>query len=193
MMAMTRRNKAGTALVVLAVVLFVVPAFFPVQPVLVHNTGDSQPGDPQLIREDGYELIAYENLSERGQELYVQTLENGGEYRIQEGGGAPGFSYPTEDERRAAFRNDSLVLPGQYVIKRPEDDAGLPQADERPFGPPREDETAEERRERNLRYDAMETRTEQPPLGSVPQLLRLLAALLAVISLGVGGYLLSSK
>jgi hypothetical protein len=39
----------------------------------------------------------------------------------------------------------------------------------------------------------METRTEQPPLGALPQLLRLVAALLAVVSMGVGGYLLSSK
>ena len=35
---MNRRNTLGTALVVLAVVLFVVPAVFPAQPVLIHDT-----------------------------------------------------------------------------------------------------------------------------------------------------------
>jgi hypothetical protein len=190
---MTRRNTLGTALVVLAVVLFVIPAFFPVEAVLIHNTRDSQPGEPDLIREDGYEIVAYENLSDRGQELYVQTLENGGEYSVSQSEGAPDFSYPTNAERRAAFENESIDRPGAVVILRPEDDTALPPADERPFGPPRENETEQERRDRNLRYDAMQTRTEQPSLGSVSQLLRLLAGLLAVISLGVGGYLISSK
>jgi len=193
MIPTTRRNRVGAALVLLAVVLFVVPAFFPVQPTLVHDTRDTVPGDPEMIREEGYGIVAYENLSERGQELYERTLENGGEYRISQGEGAPDFAYPTDAERRAAFRNDSSERPGGIVIERPEDDAGLPPAGERAFGPPREGETEEERRERALRYDAMQTRMEQPPLGSPPQLLRLAAALFAVISLGVGGYLLSSK
>lgn len=190
---MNRRNTLGTALVVLAIVLFVIPAFFPVQAVLVHDTRDTVPGEPEIIRDNGYEIIAYENLSDRGRELYVRTLENGGEHSVSRGEGAPEFSYPTDAERRAARENGSTERPGAIVIVRPEDDAALPPADERPFGPPREDETAEERRERNLRYDAMETRTEQPDLGTLPQLLRLLAGLLAVVSLGAGGYLLSSR
>jgi len=193
MMPTSRRNKVGTALVGLAVVLFVVPAFFPVQAMLVHDTRASVPGEPELIREEGYEIVAYGNLSERGQELYGRTLENRGEYRIGQGEGASEFEYPTSAERRAAFENESRERSGRIAIKRPEDDAGLPQADERAFGPPREDESEEERRERSLRYDAMDTRTEQPPLGAPSQLARLAAALLAVISLGVGGYLLSSK
>lgn len=197
---MNRRNAVGTALVVLAVVLFVVPAFFPVQPTLVHDTRPSVPGEPEIIRDDGYEIVTYENLSDTGQELYVRTLENGGEYRINRGGGAPEFEYPTDAERRAVIRNDSSEppgriseRPGRIVVKRPQDDAGPPPADERAFGPPRENETEQERRERALRYDAMETRTEQPPLGALPQLLRLVAALFAVVSMGVGGHLLSSR
>jgi hypothetical protein len=192
-MDMNRRNTVGTALVVLAVVLFVVPVFFPVQPALVHNTRDTVPGEPEIIRDDGYEIVTYENLSDTGQDLYVRTLENGGEYRINQGGGAPEFEYPTDAERDAAFENETIERPGGIVIVRPEDDAGLPPADERAFGPPRENETEQERRERALRYDAMETRTEQPPLGALPQLLRLVAALFAVVSMGVGGHLLSSR
>ncbi len=196
MIPMNRRNTLGTVLVVLAIVLFVIPAFFPVQAVLIHNTEASQPGEPELIREDGYNIIPYQNLSDRGQELYVRTLESGGEYSVTQGSGAPDFSYPTDAERRAAFENESVegpVAPGGVVIVRPGDDANLPPADERPFGPPRENETDQERRDRNLRYDAMQTRTEQPSLGDPSQLLRLLAGLLAVISLGVGGYLISSR
>ena len=194
---MNRRNKLGTALVVLAVVLFVVPAFFPVQAVLVHDTRETVPGEPDAIREEGYDIVAYGNLSDRGRELYVRALENGGEYRVGHGEGAPEFEYPTDEERRAAFRNETRERPGGIVIERPEDDANLPPADERFFGPPQEEEeeeeNADERRERARRYDAMETGTEHPPLGSPPQLIRLLATLLAVVSLGVGGYLLSSK
>jgi hypothetical protein len=190
---MNRRNALGTVLVALAIVLFVVPVFFPVQAVLIHNTEGSQPGEPELIREDGYDIVAYENLSDRGQELYVQTLENGGEHSVTQGDGASDFEYPTSAERRAAFENETINRPGAIVIVRPENDAALPQADERPFGPPREGETEEERRERHLRYDAMDTRIEQPSLGSLSQLLRLIAGLLAVVSLGAGGYLLSSR
>jgi hypothetical protein len=190
---MTRRNTLGTTLVALAAVLFVVPAFFPVQPMLLHDTGSTVPGEPEMIRDDGYEIVAYGNLSDRGQDLYVQALENGGEYAVSQGEGAPDFAYPTDAERRAAYRNGTSVRPGSIVIRRPADDAGLPPADERAFGPRREGETDEERRERALRYDAMDTRTEQPDLGAPTQLARLVAALLAVVSMGVGGYLLSSK
>ncbi|MFC7193496.1 hypothetical protein ACFQL4_00705 [Halosimplex aquaticum] len=55
------------------------------------------------------------------------------------------------------------------------------------------EEQLQQRREQAMRYDAMETSTEQPPLGATPQLLRLAAVLFAVLSLGVGGYLFSSK
>jgi hypothetical protein len=193
---MNRRNRLGTALVVLAVVLFVVPALFPVQAMLTHDTRHTVPPDPESIQENGFEIVGYENLSERGRELYVRTLENGGEYRVRQGQGAPGFEYPTREERRAALtgETDRSERPGSIVIKRPEDDSGLPEADEDRFGPPREEgENASERRELTMRYDAMRTFLEQPPLESPPQLARLVAALLAVLSLGVGGYLLSSK
>ena len=193
---MNRRNTLGTALVVLAVVLFVVPAVFPVQPVLSHDTDRSTRDSPSELREQGVPIIAYENLSERGQELYVETLRNDGEYRVPKGEGAPEFDYLTDAERREAFRNDNESAVRSVVIERPEDDSDLPPADEFSVGPGDEEELSGEERERRetmRRYDAMRTTTEQPPLDSPPQLLRLGAALLAVISLGVGGYLLSSN
>ena len=196
---MNRRNTLGTALVVLAVVLFVGPAVFPVQPVLTHDTDRTTRDSPSELREQGIPVVAYENLSERGQEVYVAALE-GEDYRVGQNAGAPEFRYPTSAERREAFEADDMSGTGMVVIERPEDDSDLPPPDERFFGPREEeeeevenDEQPEGRRERVLRYDAMVTATDQPPLGSTRQLLRLGAVMLAVVSLGTGGYLLSSK
>ena len=201
---MNRRNTLGTALVVLAVVLFVVPAVFPVQPVLTHDTDRTTRDSPSELREQGVPVVAYENLSERGQEAYVAALERE-DYRVGQDAGAPDFQYPTSAERREAFEADNVSGTGMVVIERPEDDSDLPPPDERFFGPREEEEEEEvendeqpeerreERRERVLRYDAMVTATDQPPLGSTRQLLRLGAVMLAVVSLGTGGYLLSSK
>ena len=194
---MNRRNTLGTALVVLAVVLFVGPAVFPVQPVLTHDTDRTTRDSPSELREQGIPVVAYENLSERGQEVYVAALE-GEDYRVGRDAGAPDFQYPTSAERREAFEADNISGTGMVVIERPEDDSVLPPPDERFFGPREEEEAEseeelEERRQQVLRYDAMVTGTGQPPLGSTRQLLRLGAVMLAVVSLGTGGYLLSSK
>ena len=194
---MNRRNTLGTALVVLAVVLFIGPAVFPVQPVLIHDTDRTTRDSPSELREQGIPVVAYENLSERGQEVYVAALE-GEDYRVGQDAGAPDFRYPTSAERREAFEADNVSGTGMVVIERPEDDSELPPPDERFFGPREEEEAEseeelEERRQQVLRYDAMVTATDQPPLGSTRQLLRLGAVMLAVVSLGTGGYLLSSK
>lgn len=192
---MDRRNQLGAALVALAAVLFVVPALFPVQPMLMHDTGVSVNAPPAELEEQGYAVVAYENMSDRGQELYRETLERGGEYTVPQGTGAPEFGYPTAEERRRAYENDTQTRPGAVVIERPADDGSLPPADERYFGPREEGEDVNEsqRRETIMRYDVMNTQTGMPPLGATPQLLRLGAVLLAVVFLGAGGYLLSTK
>ena len=195
---MNRRNTLGTALVVLALVLFAAPAIFPVQSMLVHDTRDTVTASPAELAEDDHEVLAYENLSERGRELYVKTLENDGEYRVPVGEGAAEFRYPNETERRQAYQGGDRSIVRPLVIERPADDSELPPSDERYFGPGPEEENAsgEERAQHEAtvqRYDAMDTATEEPPLGATPQLLRLASVLLAVLSLGVGGYLLSSK
>jgi hypothetical protein len=179
------RHTIGTALVVFGALLLVVPALFPVQSVLIHDTTPRTFDGPEEIAAEGIEIIHYENLSERGQELYVRTPEAGGEYTVAPGEGAPDFEYLTSNEQTEAFRESQNRRPGLVAIERP-DDADLPQADE-PFdrAAPGEDE----RRQQVQRYDLMGTATEPPGLGSVPQLLRLGAALLAILSLGVGGYL----
>jgi hypothetical protein len=195
---MNRRNQLGTALVVLAAVLFVVPAFFPVQPMLMHDTERSANAPPAELEAEGLEIVAYENMSDRGKELYRTTLERDGEYSVPQGEGATEFDYPTAEERRQAYENDAPSRPGAIVIERPADDSSLPESDERYFGPREEGEDPEsenesQRREMIMRYDVMSTSTEMPPLGATPQLLRLGAVLLAVVFLGVGGYLISTK
>lgn len=193
---MSRRTTVGAVLVVLAAVLFTVPALFPVQSVLVHETREAATGPPEELREEGHKIVAYENLSERGQELYVTTLENDGEYSVPLGEGADDFEYLNDTERRQAYENDDPSAYEAVVVERPDDDDHLPPADEPNFGPQPGENAGEEERQRAeivQRYDAMDTATEQPPLGATPQLTRLGSVLLAVLSLGLGGYLLSSK
>jgi hypothetical protein len=117
------------------------------------------------IIEDGVEVVAYENLTERGQELYVETLEAGGEYSVAQSEGTPDFSYPSESQRRAALEDrDRRVRPGTVVVERPVD-GSLPDSDEEFF------------------LDA-----DEDFEGNRTELRRR-----AVVSLGTGGYVLSSK
>lgn len=190
---MTRRNQLGTALVAIAVVSLVAPALFPVQAVLTHDTGPVTFDSREQIEAEGIEIVAYGEMSERGRELYVQALENDGEYRVPPGQGASEFDYLTSEARAQAREENPDGRPGYVVIERPTD-ADLPPADE-PFDRvPRESaERDDQRRQQVQRYDMMETSTGPPSLGSPPQLIRLAAALLGVLSLGVGGYLRSSR
>lgn len=185
---MERDTQIGTALLVLGAVLLVVPALFPVQPVLIHDTTPVTFDSPEEIESQPIEVVRYENLSESGQELYVQTLESGGEYTVSQGDGAPDFEYLTSAEH-SEIRSETDPRPAVVVIKRPQDN-DLPPADE-PFAEdsPRDGPQDDQRREGVQRYDMMETTTQRPGLGAVPQLLRLGAALIAVLSVGVGGYL----
>ncbi len=193
MSSMNRRNTVGLALVVLAVILFTLPAFFPVQAVLTHNTGPGSFDSRAELEENGVEIIGYENMSERGQELYRQTLEAGGSYSVSQGNGATDFGYLTGAERQVRTERPRQ-RPSLVAIERPED-ASLPPADE-PFERVRgggDESGDEQRRQQVQRYDLMDTSTEPPSLGALSQLLRLAAALLGVLSLCVGGYLYASN
>ncbi|MBX0293594.1 hypothetical protein [Haloarcula nitratireducens] len=207
---MTRRDTLGSALLVLGVVALLGPALFPVQPVLYHDTGYGSPENESQLREQGYRIVAYENLSERGRHLYVETLRSGGEHTVPVGEGAPAFSYPDSErlgeiEDYAERRRLTTV-----VIERPPE-ADLPPADE-PLGAA-EHSLRRERREANeegervetpgeaaveerqraiARYDLVTTRTDEPPLTATPQLLRIAPALLGILAIGTGGYLRSS-
>lgn len=213
------RTTLTRALVLLGVVLLVAPALLPVQPVLYHDTRRGTVDDRADLEAQGYEVVAYENLSARGQELYVTTLRAGGEYYVPLGAGADEFPYPSPSELRDVgdYRERSTL--GRIVVKRPTD-GELPPADEplraaehfeergddrgrkrttpgdgeRATQRDRErgtadDRSVEERRQQIARYDVVETRTDLPPLEAPAPLMRLLSVVGGVLALGIGGYL----
>lgn len=200
--SLDRRGKVGTALVALGVVLLIAPALVPVQPVLFHNTHPSATGNASELQEQGLTIVAYEDLSERGQELYVTTLREGGRYTAPMSAGASEFPYPTQAELGNVSDYRQRQTMSTIVIERP-DDADLPPPGEHlraaEYGHDRDEEEGtpseaeiEERRQQIARYDLMSTRTDSPPLSGPQHLLRLLALVASVIAIGTGGYLLSS-
>jgi hypothetical protein len=182
-----RRNRIGAGLLALGVLLLVIPVLVPVEPALIHDTDPGSFESPEQLEQRGIEVIAYENLSERGQEIYQNALTTSGTHRVSPGQGAPEFSYPTRAD--LASSGDERAVSGLVAIERPED-SNLPPADE-PRGRVRGEE-GERSDQRAQQYELMETREGPPPLGSLSQLLRLLAGVLGVVSIGVGGYLFAS-
>lgn len=195
---MTHNATIPKVLLVVGVVLLIAPALLPIQPVLVHDTGKGSVENASVISERGYTIVAYENLSERGQQLYVQTLRNGGEYSVPVGDGAPEFTYPTPGELGEIRDYRERETLETIVIERPMN-GELPPPDE----PLHAAEHVKERYERNNwtapseaeirreigRYDLMTTRTSSPPLQEPTSLARIVAAGLGVIAIGTGGYL----
>jgi hypothetical protein len=198
---MTRQFTRSSALLGLGVVLLVAPALFPIQPVLYHDTGPRTLDNRTQLQEQGYEIITYENLSDRGQELYVQTLRNGGEYTVPLGEGAADFAYPTAGDlgNVSDYRERNALR--SVVIERSAN-TDLPPPDEPVEAAEHRKERAEERgtednmsveehRQMIARYDVMTTRTDHPPLTTPTPLARLLSTVLGVLALATGGYLRS--
>lgn len=211
-------DTAGTVLLVVGIVALLVPALFPVQQVLYHETRAGTTADGSELRAEGYTVIEYENLSERGQEIYVAALRSPDRaYTVSVGQGAPEFPYDGADDLgdvsgQAEFEERQRLT--SVVIERP-DDADLPPADE-PVErldrerPPREDaanggetasrnETATEgdrpseqdvaqRRQVVAKYDLVTVGQRTPPVTDSGNLLRLGSVLLGTIAIGVGGY-----
>ena len=174
--------------------------------------------DGSELRAEGYTVIEYENLSERGREIYEAALRSpGGAYTVPVGQGAPAFPYDGADglgdvNGRAAFDERQRLT--SVVIERP-DDADLPPADEpverlEAERPPRDDtaadgretagqnETAaaserqlEQRRQVVAKYDLVTVGQRTPPVTDSGTLLRLGSVLLGTVAVGVGGYLRS--
>jgi len=193
-------------LVAIGAVLVITPALVPVQPVLFHETGPGTAANGSQIATQGIEVVAYENLSDRGKELYRRALQNRGVYTVPVGQGASDFEYPSGDEESDSDEGprSRFQQPGLIAIERPAN-SSLPEADEpvrmaeERRRPPQQGQngsenntttpSVEQRREQIMRYDLMITRTGTPGLTASPNLVRLLAVLLGIVSLGVGGYL----
>ncbi|WP_335999278.1 hypothetical protein [Halorientalis halophila] len=181
---MIDRSIVSTALLVLAAILLLAPAIAPVQPVLYHDLRGTTLANETQLETEGIEVIAYENLSDRGQRYYEATLRNGGQYVVSGGAGAEEFDYPAELESDddGVRRRTSL---GAVAIERPTD-SNLPESEQRgPRGGARDDP------QMRTQYDLMSTRTDEPPLGDTGNLTRLLSVLAGVLALGTGGYLRS--
>jgi len=147
-------DTAATLLLVVGVAALLVPALFPVQQVLYHDTGAGTMATGEELRAEGYTVIAYENLSDRGQEIYVASLESpDGAYTVPAGQGAPEFPYDGADEFGSVTGSTDFEERQRLtsvVIERP-DDADLP--------PPNEpvDRIAAEQRRREEAADGRET------------------------------------
>lgn len=126
---MIRHTHVERGLLALGVALLVAPGVFPLQPVLHHDTRPVTVRTGADLGADDVEVVAYENLSERGQELYVRTLREGGHYHVPLGEGAPDFAYPSPDDFGDERRGRPRRHLGHIVIERPPD-ADLPTADE---------------------------------------------------------------
>lgn len=208
---MTLRTHVPTALVLLGVAALVVPALVPVQPKLYHDTRAGVTGNATEIEQQGHEIVAYEDLSDRGQELYRRALRADGEYGVPVGEGASAFPYPTATELAETedFRERNAMT--AIAIERPPD-ADLPPADEpldraehRPIqreGPegvtdgeaertPRETASVEDRRRQIARYDLVRTHTGRPEFTALPNLLRFLSVAVGAVAIASGGYLRS--
>ena len=206
-------DTAVTVLLVVGVLALLVPALVPVQQVLYHEVGAGTTANGSQLEAQGYTVVAYENLSERGQEIYVAALESAEyEYTVPAGEGAPEFPYDGASEPGdAETYRDYQRLTG-IVVERP-DDADLPPPAE-PVG--RLDHERErlaeqattrngtdgenvsqkrralERREEAVRtYDLMTVRKGSPPLTDAANLLRLGSVAVGTVAIGLGGYLRS--
>jgi len=174
-------GRLPAALVAVGVLLLVLPAMLPVGPALHHDTGPSTGGNESMLEEQGYRVIAYENLSERGRELYRRTLESGGQYTVPLETGAPAFPYPSAADLADIKGVEARLAAQGVVIERPRD-ADLPPADERVYRSNGSDSAV-------ARYDYMTTRTANPPLTALSSLLRLFAVAGGVLAIAAGGYL----
>jgi hypothetical protein len=186
---MEKRSKIGIGLIGLGLVLMGLTLAFPVEPVLIHDTSEPWEFNKSKSEELGYRVVSYENLSDRGQELYVRTLEADGRYKTSVDEGAKDWEYPTKGEQRApgVIAENDQTTNVAVIIERPENDSHLPPAS----GGDDSGESANDTDYR--RYDKMETVQRTPPIGSGAHIPRLLGLLLSVASLTGGGYLIATK
>ncbi|WP_424019407.1 hypothetical protein ACOZ4N_08030 [Halorientalis pallida] len=216
---MISRSRISAAFLVVGAVLLIAPALAPVQPVLYHEVDGPLITEKSALEERGVDVIAYENLSDRGKDLYERALRNGGDYQVPAGQGASDFQYRTELEADDESEPRRRFGPRVIAIERPED-SDLPTLDERvPDRRPPDSEPDEaagtgssetvgessnttetpadgtgdrppEQQEEN-EYTLLRTSLGQPPLTDSGNLLRFVAVLAGVVMLGSGGYLRS--
>ncbi|MFC5972610.1 hypothetical protein ACFPYI_14830 [Halomarina salina] len=151
------RRTVSIVLLLLSLPLFAAPAMLPVEDVRMHDTTSYLGENATVTDSPAVRVVAYENLSTHAQDLYRQTLEHDGTYRVAIDDGASDYRYYNGN--------------GQFkslVIERPANST-LPPADES-YHP---------------QYELMTTSTVRPPLFSgayVPQMMLLFLAICSLLS-----------
>ncbi|WP_323674424.1 hypothetical protein [Halorubellus sp. PRR65] len=174
-------RRLAVVLVLVSLPLFAFAVTYQPADERVHRTSvrQGQPGvdaptpyfeDVADARAQNFTVRYYENLTERGQELYVNALENAGTYAVPVGEGASDYAYPSDAELP---ESDAAALRASTVVVVRPENASLPSADE---GSP------------DVRLDMMQTQTASPPLSSSAYLPNYLAALAGVVALAVAGH-----
>jgi len=174
------RKKVSFVLLLLSVVLFGVFLTTSVNDVRIHDTSLYISERSSVHDVEYTPIVEYENLSERGQEIYRATLENDGRYWTPIGEGASDFEYSAN----TTVKNDTVSGSGfeggrvpTIIIERPEDDAFLPPIDE-----PYEE-----------KYDWMATSTQEPPIMSGKHNRKLGSISFAIITLISGVYVYTTR
>lgn len=150
-------RQLAFGLLLLSALLFGAATAVPPQDVRMHDTSPYLGENASLNEDAPVRIVAYENLSERGQELYRKTLKNDGRYWVPLDEGATDYEY----YETQSIENEALV------IVRPQN-TDLPPADE----------------QHQQEHDLLVTTTEDPPLMSgkhLPQVASLLGAILSLV------------
>jgi len=166
---MIQHISVSRVLVAVGIVLLIAPALAPVQAMYFHETRVGTTANGTELEAHGVSVIAYEDLSPRGQELYVEALRHHGEYAVPVGEGAPGDFHYVTNRDSADDAGPRERRPGTIAIERPPD-ADLPPADEPTEAVDRARERAERARAERERAEATpsdgRTSTENATAGN---------------------------
>jgi hypothetical protein len=167
---MNRQQAVIVGLLIAGLALLAAAVAVPVGQIDKHDTrAQSMQSNEEITA--SYTVLAYEELSDRGREVYRRALENDGTYAVPEGEGASEFTYLTRDELNGMSPEQQRQAT-QYVIDR-RGASSLPPADES---------------DPDARYDLITVGTYDPEFPSEQHVPNLAAAAVGLVCLGVGGY-----
>lgn len=179
---MERRTLLGILLIVVALPLLAMPATMSVEPYQYHETtptldafNESGSVNESRLESNVATVVAYQNLSERGQELYTKSLENDGRITFPVGEGAPDFEYLSEADVSELPPSEAYKA-GTVIVKRPID-TDLPAPDEN---------------SNDTRYDFMAYGQEKPDFPSEEHVPQVVLPILGFCALAGGAYLISN-
>jgi len=178
-MNMERIQYIGIILIVLSLPLFGFSTTLSVESHQYHDAGatfdplsDPKGVNESVIEERHTNVISYQNLSDRGKNLYIKSLENDGKVTFPVGEGAPGFTYLSVDEMDNLEPGEAFRK-GTVIIKRPANDSLPPAGEQR----------------NTTKYDFMTYGQEKPDFPSEEYVPFLVVPGLGFLLIFTGGYL----